>query len=741
MIRMKKGISLLLTLAMLLGVLAGVPVIARAEGAPYSIKNNEYNEYDDLIDAVSAADADTIVLMRDVDERVSPYCKIARNVVYLDLNGHTGSYVVPYSEMQPRNTLFYCDEAAELIIEDNSGVQGAISCDGTLVFARQHSRIGFFDGRFECDTLANVTSDSEISIASGMFECGTLADVSSFGASILITGGTFECGTLADVSSSSASISISGGTFDCDTLANVDSGSSISISGGTFDCDTLFNASPDAEIRITGGRFNQDVSAWIPDGYYQTGPDADGFYTVRVAPNFMIGSVGYDSLQDAIDAAQDGDTIVLMRNVSEDFSDNLFYELRYSVNKPVTIDLNGHSYSIRGVYVTFYCVGAALTICDSSGGRGSVACDGRLIEALAASQITITGGAFDCSTLIDASSDAQISITGGRFTQDVSAWVADRYYLTAPDAQGYRTVLFAIPTVGAHSLTLGGDIGVNFYADIPRVTDTAYAQFTVDGVTTQVPVDPENYELSGETKLYKFTCSVAAAQIDTPIIGKIVNGDTESEEFAYSVQDYLTEAQQTMADKAEFMALAGSLATYGYYANALFAYNPDFTQHALFDDSGFANVTVVSLINYAAQITNMRTGVTYAGSSLVMRTETAIKHYFTLPAGKTLDDYTILLGEGDTAVELTPKANGSYYYVEIPDIPSAELGDALTVRVLDGDGSTVNVWRYSALSYVFRALMNYEANDPAVSDALANAVKALTLYYQAADAYFSRNPA
>ena len=181
----------------------------------------------------------------------------------------------------------------------------------------------------------------------------------------------------------------------------------------------------------------------------------------------------------------------------------------------------------------------------------------------------------------------------------------------------------------------------------------------------------------------------------------------------------------------------------------------------------FAGVTAASLADYEAQITNTSDGVNYVGSSLVMRTETAIKHYFTLPEGKTLDDYTFLLGEGDDAVELTPQASGNYHVVEIPDIPSAELGDALTVNVIctaDSNhtggvvggnsgtiengyntgsvgGSTVNTWTYSAMSYVYKALTKYEANDPAVSDALANACKALTLYYQAADAFFTQNNA
>ena len=292
--------------------------------------------------------------------------------------------------------------------------------------------------------------------------------------------------------------------------------------------------------------------------------------------------------------------------------------------------------------------------------------------------------------------------------------------------------------VAAHSLSLNGDIGVNFYAYIPAVTDAAYAEFTVNEETVTAPINLSKTTVQNGVTLYKFTCRVAAAQIDTEITGVIHNGEKASDEFTYTVQDYLTEAQTTMADDTEFMALAGSLATYGYYANELFDFDPDFNRHALFDNSGFANVTAASLADFEAQINDTADGVEYYGSSLVMRTETAIRHYFKLPAGNTVDEFTFLLDDGDTAVALTPAANGNFCYVEIPNIESGNLGKSYTVTVLDGDGSAVNTWTYSALSYVYKVLAKAEANDPAVNAELANVSKALALYSQAADAYFHR---
>ncbi|MBQ6266713.1 MAG: InlB B-repeat-containing protein [Clostridia bacterium] len=318
------------------------------------------------------------------------------------------------------------------------------------------------------------------------------------------------------------------------------------------------------------------------------------------------------------------------------------------------------------------------------------------------------------------------------------------YTLTATEDIVITADLVYVCGVGAHSLTLNGSIGVNFYAYIQDVTDTAYAVFTVAGETVQVPIDLNKFEVIEGNPLYKFTCTVAAAQIDTPITGKIVNGDMETEEFTYSVQEYLTEAQQTMADKAAFMALAGSLATYGYYANELFGYNDEFTQHALFNNDGFANVTAASLASYAPRMISEPDSMTYVGSSLMLKSETAIRHYFKCTSSRPVSYFRFALKNADnTWADLTPVESGEFYYVEIPNIASADLGRTYTIRVLpkgippQDEGSIYNEWVYSPMSYVYKVLTLREANSSSVSMALENAVKALTLYYQAAEAYFA----
>ena len=310
---------------------------------------------------------------------------------------------------------------------------------------------------------------------------------------------------------------------------------------------------------------------------------------------------------------------------------------------------------------------------------------------------------------------------------------------TMPAEDLYVTAVWEPVSIVArfHSLTLNGDIGVNFYVDVPNATADTYAIFSVDGEDRTVMIDLTKYVVKDGFKAYKFTCNVHAPQTDTPIVGKVVRGTLESDYFTYTVQDYLTEAQNAYPAGHKMIVLMSSLATYSFCANAALGYNPDFVQHPLYDDSGFAAITPASLASYAAQNTNTAAGVNYYGSSLVMKTETSIKHYFKLRSGQHLDDFTFLLGEGAAAVELTPVISGSYYCVEITDIASGKLDDPYKITVLDGNGNTVNTWIYSALSYSHTVLTKYAANDPNVSDALAAAAKALVLYSQAANAYFN----
>ena len=125
-------------------------------------------------------------------------------------------------------------------------------------------------------------------------------------------------------------------------------------------------------------------------------------------------------------------------------------------------------------------------------------------------------------------------------------------------------------------------------------------------------------------------------------------------------------------------------------------------------------------------------GIQYKEMTLLMQSDTSLRVYFTLASGKTIGDYVFKLGEtGKQGTVYQPKpGTGSHagqYYVEISNIPAAELGQSYTISVNDAEFNNV-----SALSYACLALQSAKA-----SNDLKNTAKALYEYYQAATVYFA----
>ena len=91
----------------------------------------------------------------------------------------------------------------------------------------------------------------------------------------------------------------------------------INVTGGTFTVnDKNFAPAGNDNIKISGGKFNERV----PDNYCADGylplieKDSNGMYTV-VASAAQIGDKEYTTIEEALKAAKDGDTVELLKNV------------------------------------------------------------------------------------------------------------------------------------------------------------------------------------------------------------------------------------------------------------------------------------------------------------------------------------------------------------------------------------------------------------------------------------------
>lgn len=264
---------------------------------------------------------------------------------------------------------------------------------------------------------------------------------------------------------------------------------------------------------------------------------------------------------------------------------------------------------------------------------------------------------------------------------------------------------------GGATLSLGGNIGVNFYMELDNsvISDSnAYMQFELpDGTMVSEQVKDAEVSLVDGNEYYVFSCEVSAKEMSDKITAKMISGNnTLSKEYTYSVKEYadnLLDGDYTSEEKN----LVNAMLSYGNYAKAYFSKNN------LTASTELNNVTTDILSGYAGKTSGtLSDGVKYYGSSLLLESDTKLRHYFKVADGTDVSGYNF---SGN---------KGNYYYIDIADIPSHMLDQTKNVTIGD---YTIS---YSPLSYAY-AVMNSENSD----ENLRNVVKALYLYNQAAVAY------
>ena len=184
-------------------------------------------------------------------------------------------------------------------------------------------------------------------------------------------------------------------------------------------------------VAISGGTFSSEVDKSLcADGYIPT-QNADGTYGVKEGKFVAeIGSQGYESLQAAIEAAQDGQTVTLLADAAEDVV----------ISKSITLDLGGKTLtntnagkatiSVQSGTVTvkngnvvggndYYNIEAKkdanLTLTDvtaTAGNNGSSMIDNW-------GTLTITSGTYTGGlNVVKSEEGSKLTITGGTFTLD-----------------------------------------------------------------------------------------------------------------------------------------------------------------------------------------------------------------------------------------------------------------------------------------------------------------------------------
>ena len=297
-------------------------------------------------------------------------------------------------------------------------------------------------------------------------------------------------------------------------------------------------------------------------------------------------------------------------------------------------------------------------------------------------------------------------------------------------------------TLAGHSVSLGGQIGMNFYMDLADsvlADGEAYMLFTLPGGSEQrvnVVDVLASTETINEKTYYVFTCNVAAKDMAGTITAKIVCGDgSEGTEYTYSVQKYAEALIDSNSATSEQKALAKAMLNYGAYAQKYFDPNVEAEDLANVKhpySAGEFTVATNALGSYVPTVTDNSATLDYVGSTLILEADIKVRHYFKLKDGQTYS--------GNLTQYVAPQENpvdGTYYYYESSGITAAALGD-MSTPYTGVEGISIS---YCPLSYVTTVLAEKKAelvnefSDLENDTALQNLMKALYLYYQAVYAY------
>ncbi|MBE6110322.1 MAG: hypothetical protein E7194_07875 [Erysipelotrichaceae bacterium] len=289
--------------------------------------------------------------------------------------------------------------------------------------------------------------------------------------------------------------------------------------------------------------------------------------------------------------------------------------------------------------------------------------------------------------------------------------------------------------IHGRSLSLEGKIGVNFYlyADLDKNEDIDIILSMGDDIRRTRYTDGLPGTTSPSTK--KFSFDVSAKQMRDSIMinaersdGSVkVIQDPEGNYYhsgcSYTVNDYLQQAFKTGSDQLK--PLAGAMVTYGKYAQQYFNYN---VNEDVMKADDLSHITAETFVEYAAKQSGSVNGLTYAGASLELESDTGFRLYFSLAEGHDIKDYTFSLGE--EKIDVSRKAGGNLYYVTIDGIAAQDLDKMKTITVTAGTDA-LNI-QYCPLSYTYTALSSEKAGDP-----IKNVCRALYIYNQQSKAYFN----
>lgn len=236
------------------------------------------------------------------------------------------------------------------------------------------------------------------------------------------------------------------------------------------------------------------------------------------------------------------------------------------------------------------------------------------------------------------------------------------------------------------SLSIKDNIGVNFYAKLSSEdlnNKSAYMRFTLeDGTIKDVKISDARID-SGKN-VCVFTCDMPAAQMGDTIAAQFIvpqnNGsEVKSKEITYSVKEY---CKYVIDNKEKFdasaVAIVKKLLNYGAYSQNYFNYkNSNLVNDILTtNDKALTCYEELKALKSTYQV-NKVSGITCRGSSLLLKSKTTLRCYFSIDSSKNISDYKFTVGNQI----LKPVKKDGKYYVDLTGILPANYSKSFTINV------------------------------------------------------------
>ena len=223
-----------------------------------------------------------------------------------------------------------------------------------------------------------------------------------------------------------------------------------------------------------------------------------------------------------------------------------------------------------------------------------------------------------------------------------------------------------ITMMGA-SLTLTGEIGVNFYLDVQDIN--IFDTVILNGPNGRNIIYKST--LTPETSgLYKLTYLIDPTQIDDTVSICLKKGEKSVQlydtsgtayntDVLFSVREYIENVQNDDSRRSDLSVLVNALDVYGKYSDVQFA-NADDPKL----DNALADVTAADLEKYKFSISGeLPNGVSVIGATLIIESKTGFRIYFDKDPGAAAID-----GNNTEVIQ-----KDGMYYIEVPDIAAASI--------------------------------------------------------------------